>query len=110
MDNVYAVIDRRDYVIDIFDNFIDALELANDCDAACIETLEDYDGDEGVVTDTYWIAEMDEPDFVKQKIYALIVGAFSVLTIPILDGDLSFFLFLMPVMIYIFFSEQYWLN
>lgn len=107
--DVYAVIDKRDNVIDVLDDFDDALEIAQDYDAACIETLADYDGYNGTVTDTFWISEMEKPNMMKQKLYALLMIVLSALTVPLLDGDATFAVFMIPFMIYMFFSKQYWI-
>lgn len=97
--DVYAVIDKRDNVIDVLDDFDDALEIAQDYDAACIETLADYDG----------YNEMEKPNMMKQKLYALLMIVLSAITVPLLDGDATFAVFMIPCMIYMFFSKQYWI-
>lgn len=107
--DVYAVIDKRDNVIDVLDDFDDALEIAQDYNAACIETLADYDGYNRIVTDTFWISEMEKPNMMKQKLYALLMIVLSAVTIPLLDGDATFAVFTIPCMIYMFFSKQYWI-
>lgn len=107
--DVYAVIDKHDKVIDILDDFNDALEIAQDYNAACIETLADYDGYNGTVTDTFWISEMEKPNMMKQKLYALLMIVLSAVTVPLLDGDATFAVFMIPCMIYMFFSKQYWI-
>ncbi len=107
--DVYAVIDKHDNVIDILDDFNDALAVAEDYDASCIETLADYDGYNGTVTDTFWISDQEEPNMMKQKIYALLLIALSALTVPILDGDATFAAFMIPCMIYLLFTKKYWL-
>lgn len=106
--DVYAVIDKRDNVIDVLDDFDDALVIAQDYNAACIETLTDYDGYNGTVKDTFWISEMEKPNMMKQKLYALLMIVLSVVTVP-LDGDATFAVFMIPCMIYVFFSKQCWI-
>lgn len=107
--DVYAVIDRHNRVIDILDDFDDALEIAQDYNAACIETLADYDGYNGTVTDAFWISELEKPSMMKQKLYALLMIVLSVVIVTLLDGDATFAVFMIPFMIYMFFSKQYWI-
>lgn len=110
LDRVFAVIDKYDRVIDILEDFGDALEIAQDYDALCIETLTDFDGYEGTVADTFWINDTEKQNMVKQKIYALLVIALSLVTVPLLDGDITFAVFMIPCMIYMFFSKQDWIG
>ena len=105
----FAVIDRNNNLIDILDDFDDSLDAADYYGASCIETLENYDGYSGDVVDTYWISETREPNMMKQKIYALLMIIMSVITVPILDGDATFAVFMIPIMVCMFFSKQYWI-
>lgn len=108
-DEVYAVIDRHDYVVGVLDDFDDACDFAEENGYSCVETWKNYDGYEGQVVDEYWIEEMIEPNFWKQRIYALIMIFISAATIPALEGDATFAVLMIPVMIYMLFSKQYWL-
>ena len=107
--DVYAVIDKHDNVIDVLDDFDDALEIAQDYNASCIETLADYDGYNGTVADTFWLSDLEKPNMMKQNIYALMMILLSAITVPILDGDATFAAFMIPCMIYMLFSKEYWL-
>lgn len=109
-ENAYAVIDRQNRVIEIMDTFNDALEMAMFYDASCIETLENYDGYEGDVVNEFWISDLDKTSFLKQKIYVLIMILISAATVPICNGDATFAVFMIPLMVYVFFSKEYWLN
>lgn len=108
-DEVYAVIDRHDYVVGVLDDFDDACDFAEENGYSCVETWENFDGYEGQVVDEYWIEELEEPNFWKQRIYALIMIFISAATIPALEGDATFAVLMIPVMIYMLFSKQYWL-
>jgi len=45
-----------------------------------------------------------------QKIFSLIMIALSLITIPLLNGDITFAIFIIPIMIYMFFSKQKWIS
>ena len=53
--------------------------------------------------------EYVEHNFMKQKIYALCMILFSLLTIPMLGGELTIAFIIIPIMIYMLFSRKYWL-
>ena len=53
--------------------------------------------------------EYVEHNFMKQKIYALCMILFSLLTIPMLGGDFTIACIIIPIMIYMLFSRKYWL-
>lgn len=108
-DEVYAVIDRHDYVVAVLDDFDDACDFAEENGYSCVETWKNYDGYECQIADTFWIENLQEPNFLKQRIYALIMIIISAATIPFLDGDATFAVMMIPAMLYMLFSKEYWL-
>ena len=108
-EEVYAVINRLDQVVGIFSDYNDAVRVAEKYNALCIEALEDFDGSVGTVADTVMTSEITKKDMMKQKIYALVLILLSIIMIPLMNGDATFALFMVPCMVYLFFSKKYWI-
>ena len=98
--NVYAVIDNNDLVVRVMDDFNDAVDYAKKSHCMCVET---WLNNEELI-DEYWIVTL-----WKQKIITLLVFFFLILTIPVLDGDATFAVFVTPILLYIFFSRRKWI-
>lgn len=98
--NVYAVIDYNDLVVRLMDDFNDAVDYAKKSNCMCVET---WLNNEELI-DEYWIVTL-----WRQKIIAVIAFLLSILTIPMLDGDATFAAFVMPILLYVFFSRRRWI-
>lgn len=106
-DDVYAIIDSNNKIMDVIDDYDEAYEIAYNCGAKCIETLADYNGSSYQVVDRVWI---EQPDLIKQKILAVVMIILSIFTVFILDGDATFAAVMIPLMVYLLFTKEYWLN
>ena len=107
---VFAVIDNDNQVVDILDDFHRAWDYAMDIGACCVETWKHWNGRygnfaNGVVMESYTVAQ--KPNLWKQRFYALIMIMLSVLSIPMLDGDATLAVFVLPITICIMFSKKY---
>lgn len=108
MENLsYAVIDKDDNVVDILGNFEDAFVYAMKIKAYCVETLEGFNGHDGVVVDTYYIEK--EVNMAKQKLLAIALFVVALITIPALDFDCTVALVLIPLAVGLFVAKDYWL-
>ena len=106
LNDVYAVVGYDKKVIDILENFDDAYDLAEYYHAECIETLEGIDGDRVYV----YPMDYGDHDFLKQKIIAIALLFISAFSVPLTDGDITFLLFMVMFVGYLFFSKNYWIN
>ena len=103
--STYAVIDNSNEVIGILNDFNDAFRLAKKYNASCIETLDDC----GTILNTFWIT--DEADKMKkQKTLSLIGILLSIISVFATGGDATFAVVMIPCMIALFFSKEYWIT
>ena len=105
---VYAVINRNDQVMDIFEDYNEAMQFAEFYNAMSVERLEKFNGFEGTVKETIMLSEIGEKDMLKQKIYAIFLIILTVAMIPI-TMDATFALFMIPIMICMLCSKKYWI-
>lgn len=104
----YAVINRNDQVMDIFEDYNEAMQFAEFYNAMSVERLEKFNGFEGTVAETTMVSEIGEKDMLKQKIYAIFLIILTVAMIPI-TMDATFALFMIPIMICMLCSKTYWI-
>ena len=108
--DVYAVVNKMDKIIAIMDNFDDAYKYAEKMGCLCVETWKNFDGSIGEVSDVFWLEDRNKFNFLKQKFLALFMIIISLVSIPLFDGDITFAVFLSPMMLYLLFTKEYWLQ
>ena len=98
--DVYVVMNKQNKVIDITNNYRDAEKIADLSGAFYIVKLENYNGKTGNVIRKFYCQEYKNT-ISLQKIYALILILLSIISVFVLDGDITFATFMIPFMIYL---------